>query len=235
MCVVDSEGGLDPSRDSDGWHAAATPRPRRGCSAETRRGDAAPRETGRRYSFGSGSTIAAGGYYLLCCGSDDVPGGTFGINPFDAISLLDATGAEVSTAGPMTGDGGSPGVTYAWDGASYVYTSAATPGASNEYSPVVPLKTRLAAQNAEGDWFWGTDSSGKAIPSADAIVTMKITMSDADWAYTKEKAYEETFKPFTKVTVWAGTDAGSRRRRGSPSRAPRTIRVAAAGVDATKR
>ena len=30
----------------------------------------------------------------------------------------------------MVGDGGSPGVTYAYDGADYVYTATATPGAA---------------------------------------------------------------------------------------------------------
>jgi len=61
-----------------------------------------------RYSFGSGSSIAAGGYYLLCC-SADADSDIFGINPFDTITLLDAGGSELSSAGPMVGDGGSAG------------------------------------------------------------------------------------------------------------------------------
>jgi len=73
-------------------------------------------------------------------------------------------------------------VTYAHDGSAYVYTATATPGAANAFSTVVPLKTRLAAQNAQGDWFWGTDSSGRGVAGADAIVTMRVFMSDEDWA-----------------------------------------------------
>jgi len=98
------------------------------------------------YSFGADEVLPAHGFLVVCC-SGTADRDVFGVNPFDSVHLLDASGSAVAAAGPMTGDGGSPGITYAWDGAAYAYTATATPGDPNEFSAVVPRKARLKAQN----------------------------------------------------------------------------------------
>ena len=145
--------------------------------------------------------FAAGGGFLVVCCSGTADRDVFGINPFDSVTLLDGVGAAVSATGAMTGDGGSPGVTYAWDGSAYAYTSAATPGAANAFAPVVPRKERLRAQNERGTWFFGMDGRGETVEGFDPIVTMRIEMKLTHWNRIQSKAYEEIFRPFARVTV----------------------------------
>ena len=153
------------------------------------------------YTFGSGASIGAGAYLVVCASGTADGGAVFGINPFDSVTLLDNSGAEVGATGAMTGDGGSPGVSYAWNGGAYAYTSTATPGSANAFTAVVPRKTRLAEQEAKGAWFFGVESAGQQISGADAIVDFKVYMDTADYEFFSTKAYEETFKDFTRIEV----------------------------------
>ena len=99
-------------------------------------------------TFSSGAQIAAGGYLLLCCNSDaaDAPG--FKIRGQDTITLLDASGALVSTSGQLPGGGqGTFGKSFAFDGSSWAYTMSVTPAAANVIVADTTTPMVVAAMN----------------------------------------------------------------------------------------
>ena len=88
----------------------------------------------KAYIFPTGVTIVPGEYKVLCKGADFA----FGIGSTDTITLVDTSGAIVSTSGPLPGTGGDSAsyalLNPASDTGEYEYTFTPTPGEANLFT-----------------------------------------------------------------------------------------------------
>ena len=152
------------------------------------------------------SPLAAGTRLLLCTRMDDATTSPqFKIGGDDTISLLDASGAVVSSTGALQGMGAFD-LTWAYNAgtSSYQYTSTPTPGEDNVFSDSWPaLRARLTKQHDNGEAFFEASSviaAGRLPP----VVEVRLTLSAEDWAYQQENVSFEVYKPFTGLTVTSG-------------------------------
>ena len=153
-------------------------------------------------------------YLVLCCGVEGDPTSPqFGIGGDDTITLLDAQGAVVSSAGPLL-DQGALDVTYAFfGGSSYEYTTIPTPGAANVQAPLPTPETaeerkaRLTGQNALGTNFFGMDDNGFPVDDRfEDVLDLKLIMEEDDYLYTTEHAWHEQYRPFSSGKLLKRSD-----------------------------
>mmetsp|Transcript_37688 Transcript_37688/g.82134 ORF Transcript_37688/g.82134 Transcript_37688/m.82134 type:complete len:838 (-) Transcript_37688:126-2639(-) len=153
-----------------------------------------------------------GEYLLLCAGgSDPLISPQFGIGGTDQVTLLDPSGALVSTTGPLQ-DRGEFDVSFAHDESSeeFVYTSTPTPGEENEITPlpepetVEEMRARLIAQNDMGTAFFNMDADGKPLTEGegyDDIVDLRMEMDPAVWEQMYQDRSYEVYSRFLSATV----------------------------------
>jgi len=156
----------------------------------------------KAFTFPTGVSIAPGEYKVLCKGADFA----FGIGSTDTVTLVDTSGAVVSTSGPLPGTGDdSSSYALLGDEAEYDYTSTPTPGEANVFTAVdqIPREERLEAQNALGRDFFKMNDDGSrrtASPFAD-VVDIYLDLEATDLEYLKNFPGHESYVPFTQVRV----------------------------------
>jgi len=150
---------------------------------------------GDSYTFPAGSSLSGGGFLLLCCADEAaVPvGPKFKVGGDDTITLLDSSGASVSTTGALP-NSGKFDQTYSLlpTLAEFAVTATATPAAANVITaPAVDWDAHaqaLAAQNALGGDFFGMNGDGSVPANAmDHIIDLSVTMNAA----VLEKMWDE--------------------------------------------
>ena len=151
------------------------------------------------------SPLATGEYLLLCTRMDNATiSPQFKIGGDDTITLLDASGAVVSSTGALQ-DLGELDLTWAYNAAtsSYQYTSTPTPGQDNVFTDSWPaVRARLTKQHDDGEAFFET--SVIAADRLPPVVEIRLTLSAEDWAYQQANVSYEVYKPFTGLTVTSG-------------------------------
>ena len=147
--------------------------------------------------------LAAGEYILLCTRMDD-ESPQFKIGGDDTVTLLDVSGAVVSSTGALQ-DLGEFDLSWAYNAAtsSWQYTSTPTPSQENIFTDNWPaVRTRLTKQHDDGEAFF--EASALATDNLPPVVEIRMTLSAEDWAYQQANATYEVYKPFTGLTVTSG-------------------------------
>jgi len=143
-------------------------------------------------------SIAPGGYKVLCRNVDF----QFGIGPTDTITLLDKSGAELSSV-PLPGTGRDD-LTYAYfDGDDrYKYTETPTPGEVNAYTEPKSIQQQLQEQNEAGEDFFidGMDPAGSSDVFS-KVVDIHIEMDAGSLtSITDHPTWQEDLS-FTQISV----------------------------------
>ena len=160
------------------------------------------------YTFAANTTLAAGGFLVVCYDKLGVNGMKFKVGGDDTVSLLNAAKVLVSSSGRLADDGN---VLKTWSRKAdntYAYSFTPTPGAANVITTAQPVAgddPALTAQNKEGEWFFGMDGNGVKVPGSEDVVELHATMLPADLDYmAKNQSYEvysavQSFKVVTKT------------------------------------
>ena len=161
----------------------------------------------KAFTFSSTTPLAAGEYLLLCTRMDDAATSPqFKIGGDDTVTLLDASGAVVSSTGALQ-DLGELDLTWAYNAAtsSWRYTSTPTPGQANVFTDSWPaLRARLTKQHDDGEAFFEASHITIAAGRLPPVVEVRLTLSAEDWAFQLANVSYEVYKPFTGLTVTSG-------------------------------
>ena len=153
-------------------------------------------EDAKLFGSADSSTVAAGGYLLLCRDVDFA----FGVGGDDTVSLVDADGEVVSVAS-LDGGGGDDATFALFPGTTgYRYTEVATPGGENVLVEPRPLEEKLAEQNDAGAAFFLDEDGGGEISFA-KVVDVHVQVSNESLALIKEHPTWEEFVPFSEFRV----------------------------------
>lgn len=141
----------------------------------------------------------------------------------DEVTLMEPSGAVVSSTGGSLDGRGDFDVSLAYDDSigTYVYTASATPGAANIITAVTGIETEtdtsdtqedvkagLVAQNALGTQFFNMDQDGLPVEDGfPAVVDLRMVMDPSDQAKISgdERGYE-VYSPFRSAQVTALDD-----------------------------
>ena len=153
----------------------------------------------KAFTFPSTTSLAAGEYLVLCTRMGNATTSPqFKIGGDDTVTLLDASGAVVSSSGALQ-DLGEVDIVWAYNAAtsSWRYTSTPTPGQANVFTDSWPaVRARLAKQHDDGEAFFEASSVLEA-DRLPPVVEIRMTLSAEDWAYQQENVSHEVYKPFT--------------------------------------
>ena len=157
----------------------------------------------KAFTFPSTTTPLAAGEYLVLCTrmGTATTSPQFKIGGDDTITLLDASGAVVSSTGALQ-DLGELDLSWAYDTgtSSWRYTSTPTPGQANVLTNSWPaVRARLTKQHDDGEAFF--EASSVLADRLPPVVEVRMTLSAEDWAYQQENVSHEVYKPFTGLTV----------------------------------
>ena len=170
-----------------------------------------PTENSTRFSL-----LNPGEYLLLCNdGPDPIASPQFGIGKSDELTLLDPSGAVVSSTGALQGLGYSD-VSYALDEATdaFVYTSTPTPGEANvitavptEEEKVEEMRASWSAQNEMGTNFFNMDGKGMPVAGGfEAVVDLRMEMDPEVREQMREERSYKIYSPFLGANVTAKDD-----------------------------
>jgi hypothetical protein len=154
----------------------------------------------KAFTFGDGVSISAGEYLVLCCNKDLADQPSFKIGGDDTITLLDASGVQLSTSGGLPGNGAED-KTYAWsnNAGAWTRTTTATPGAINVFTvDAVDPMVALVAQNNLGEVFFGMDRHGLPVAGHEEVVDIKMTMVQHELDYMMAN---QSYEVYSQVRV----------------------------------